>query len=113
VLNVTRPTIYAWLEGQEPKSETLQQISRLVRISEEIKKYSISRMDTFLHRPILNNNSLLDKLKAGEDIAKFLGEIKILADKEAANRKKIKGSGKKIRSSADVIREYSNPLYKE
>ncbi len=114
LLKVTRPTIYAWLEGrQEPKAESLLQISRIEIISAEIKKYAISRMDTFLHRPIFNNSSLLDKLKAGEDISKFLSDVKKLADKEAENRKKIKGSGKKLRSTADAIRKYSNPLYRE
>ena len=111
VLGVTRPTVYAWLEGQEPKPEAVMHIQRLSRTADEIKQVNIIRLDKLVHRPILNGRSLLDILKTDEDPVKALTLLKAVADKEEQTRRESKGSGKNLRSLDDVLSESSVAIY--
>lgn len=106
VLHITRPTVYAWLEGQEPKPEAVTQIQQLSRAADEIKRMKISRFDTLLRRPILNGHSLLDILKAGGNPLEALAELKLIAERESQVRLLPKSSGKRLRSLDDVIGEF-------
>jgi transcriptional regulator with XRE-family HTH domain len=107
VLGVTRPTAYAWLEGQEPKAEAVNHIQRLSLAADEIHHANIIRLDKLVHRPILNGRSLLDILKADEDPLEALSMLKEIAKKEAQTRCESKGSGKQLRSLDDVLSEIS------
>jgi transcriptional regulator with XRE-family HTH domain len=107
VLGVTRPTAYAWLEGQEPKTEAVMHIQRLSRVADEINRANIIRLDKLVHRPILNGRSLLDILKTDEDPIAALATLKAIADKEAQTRREPKGAGKHLRSLDDVLGESS------
>jgi transcriptional regulator with XRE-family HTH domain len=107
VLGVTRPTAYAWLEGQEPKTEAVTHIQRLSRVADEINRANIIRLDKLVHRPILNGRSLLDILKTDEDPVAALTILKAVADKEERTRRETKGSGKNLRSLDDVLSEFS------
>jgi transcriptional regulator with XRE-family HTH domain len=111
VLGVTRPTVYAWLEGQEPKTEAVTHIQRLSRISDEIKRINIIRIDKLIHRPILDGRSLLDILKTDEDPLNDLSILKKVADKEERTRREPKGSGKNLRSLDEVLSESSVAIY--
>jgi transcriptional regulator with XRE-family HTH domain len=111
ILGVTRPTVYAWYEGQEPKTEAVTHIQRLSRISDEIKRINIIRIDKLIHRPILDGRSLLDILKTDEDPVAALVTLKAVADKEEQTRREQKGSGKNLRSLDDMLRESSVPIY--
>lgn len=111
VLGVTRPTVYAWLEGQEPKIESVKHIQRLSHIADEINRADIVRLDKLVHRPILEGRSLLDILKSDEDPVKALTILKALADKEDRTRRESKGSGKNLRSLNDVLSESSVAIY--
>ncbi len=105
VLRVTRPTVYAWLEGQEPKAEAVIHIQQLSRTADEINRESIVRLDKLVHRPILNGRSLLDILKAGEDPLEALPTLKKIAKKEAQTRHEQKGAGK-LRPLNDILGEF-------
>ena len=107
VLGVTRPTAYAWLEGQEPKTEAVMHIQRLSGIADEINRANIIRLDKLVHRPILNGRSLLDILKTDEDPVAALVALKVIADKEAQTRREPKGGGKHLRSLDDALGEFS------
>lgn len=111
VLNVTRPTIYAWLDGQEPKPEMLNQIRQISQVADRLQSLNMPRTDTLVRRPIFDGRSLLDKLKAGEDISDYLPILKNLANKEEQARNLSKGSYKNTRSFSDATSEYSTPLY--
>ena len=111
VLGVTRPTVYAWLAGQEPKPETLTHIRRISRTAEEVKGLKIPRVENLIHRPILGGYSLLDKLKANEDPLAYLGMFKTFADKELHSRRAQKGSGKHKSSFDEVASNYSTPTH--
>lgn len=107
VLGVTRPTAYAWLEGQEPETEAVMHIQRLSGVADEINLANIIRLDKLVHRPILNGRSLLDILKTDEDPVGDLATLKEIADKEAQTRRESKGGGKHLRSLDDALGEFS------
>jgi DNA-binding transcriptional regulator YiaG len=107
ILGVTRPTVYAWLEGQEPKAEAVIRIQQLSHTADKIRQANIARLDKMVHRPILSGRSLLDILKADENPSEALTKLKAIADKEAKTRREPKGSGKNLRSLDDVLSESS------
>lgn len=109
VLRVSRQTVYAWLEGDEPKPENFTQILRLKRVADEVVRLTIPRFEKLLKRPIFDGLSFLDKLKGSEDHIDFLRPLKQLADKEQATRRVQKGSGKSL--SDEGFLELSTPLY--
>ncbi|WP_208344851.1 hypothetical protein [Aetokthonos hydrillicola] len=111
VLGVTRPTVYAWLTGQEPKGEALVRIQQLSCAADKFKQANIIRLDKLVHRPILNGRSLLDILKTDEDPIAALPTLKAIADREAQTRREAKGSGKHLKSLDDVLRDSSVPIY--
>jgi DNA-binding transcriptional regulator YiaG len=111
VLGVTRPTVYAWMEGQEPKGETVIRIQQLSHTADKFYLANIIRLDKLVHRPILNGRSLIDVLKTDEDPLEALATIKAIAEKEAQTRREPKGSGKSLRSLDDVFGESSVAIY--
>jgi transcriptional regulator with XRE-family HTH domain len=111
VLGVSRPTAYAWLEGQEPKPEAMMRIQRLSRAADEFNCANITRLDKLVHRPILDGRSLLDLLKADEDPLLALAKLKEIGEKEALTRRESKGSGKHLRLLDDVSSESSAGIY--
>jgi DNA-binding transcriptional regulator YiaG len=111
VLGVTRPTAYAWLEGQEPKPEAVTRIQQLSHAADAIRQASIPRLDKLIHRPVLNGRSLLDILKTDEDPLKVLATLKEIADKEVQSRREPKGAGKHLRSLDDVLGDSSVAIH--
>jgi transcriptional regulator with XRE-family HTH domain len=107
ILGVTRPTVYNWLAGQEPKAEAIIRVEKLSRIADEFGRANIIRLDKLMNRPILNGRSLLDIFKTDEDPLTALATLKAIADKEAQTRSEHKGSGKYLRSLDDVLGEFS------
>ncbi len=112
VLGVTRPTVYAWLAGQEPKGEAVIRIQQLSRVADQFNQANIIRLDKLVHRPILNGRSLLDLLKTDEDPIAALSTLKAIADREAQTRCVPKGAGKHLKSLDDVLCESSVSIYK-
>lgn len=111
VLGVTRPTVYAWLAGQEPKEEATIRIQQLSRTADKFNEANIIRLDKLVHRPILDGRSLLDILKANEDPIAVLPALKAIANKEAKTRYESKGSSKHLRSLDDVLSEFSVSIH--
>lgn len=111
VLGVTRPTVYAWLAGQEPKGEAVIRIQQLSHAADKFRQANIIRLDKLVNRPILNGRSLLDILKTDEDPIEALATIKAIADKEAQTRREPKSVGKHLRSLDDVLGESSVAIY--
>lgn len=109
VLAVSRPTVYAWLEGDEPSPENYTQIVRLRRIADEVERMGIPRFEKLLKRPIFDGLSFLDKLKAPGEPVDCLFPLKRLAEKEHATRSARKASGE-IRNN-DGFLEQSTPIY--
>ncbi|WP_228024691.1 hypothetical protein [cf. Phormidesmis sp. LEGE 11477] len=111
ILGVTRPTTYAWLEGQEPKRESVKRIQYLSDVANKFSQANILRLDKLVSRPILNGRSLIDILRTDEDPLKALDALAVLAEKEAQTRRKLKSGGKHLRSLDDVLSESSTSIY--
>ena len=111
LLGVTRPTAYAWLNGQEPKADSIIHIHRLSSAIRDIEELNIPRIDRLIRRPIFEGRSLIDKIKANENIFESLATIKALAEKEAKARLTQKGSGRSNRSIDEVGSDVSSPSY--
>jgi len=111
ILGVTRPTVYAWLNGQEPKPESLVHIKRLSSATHQIKELNVVRLEKLIRRPIFEGKSLLDKIKSNEDIFEALATLRMIAQNEMASRFKQKGSGKSKRSVEETIADLSTPVH--
>jgi hypothetical protein len=109
LLKVSRPTVYSWLAGDEPREESYAEICRLMRVAKEVDSYQIQRLDRLIKRPMFEGMSLLDKLSAGLDGLAELPKLKELAEKEARSRKSPRGSGKT--KDDQGMRNFSTPLY--
>jgi transcriptional regulator with XRE-family HTH domain len=107
ILGVTRPTAYAWIEGNEPTLEVITRIHRLSRIADRVKGMNIRRMDKLIHRPIINEESLFDLLKTDKDPSFLLESLREISEKEARTRRESKSSGKNLRSLDEVLSESS------
>jgi transcriptional regulator with XRE-family HTH domain len=107
VLGVTRPTVYAWLKGDEPKPEAVVRIQKLSHTADKFHQANIPRLDKLVHRPIINGRSLVDIFRADEDASGAVALLKEIAEKEAQARLKPKGFGKPLRSLDDVIGDFS------
>lgn len=101
ILGVTRMDIYKWLEGEDIPNEYLNHINKLYDIGD----IDIPRIDAMLNRKLFNGDSLLDILKKGSDIDKYLSIVKEIADKEKNNRSVRKGLGKSIRPLEEVMED--------
>lgn len=110
VLGVSRPTAYAWLEGNEPKPEAITRIQRLSNIADRVKGMNIERMDKLIHRKILNGESLFDLLKTDKDPAILIQSLKEISEKEARTRQESKSSGKHRRSLDEISSESGVPI---
>ncbi len=110
ILGVTRPTAYAWLEGNEPKQESITRIQQLSSIADRVKGMNIDRMDKLIHRKILNGESLFDLLKTDKDPSILIQSLKEISEKEARTRQESKSSGKHRRSLDEVSSESGVPI---
>jgi transcriptional regulator with XRE-family HTH domain len=110
ILGVTRPTAYAWLEGNEPKQESITRIRQLSSIADRVKVMNIKRMDKLIHRKILNGESLFELLKTDRDPAILIQSLKEISEKEARTRQESKSSGKHRRSLDEISSESGVPI---
>jgi len=88
LLNVSRPTIYAWLKGEPPKTQ--ENISHTNFVTSQAQIYSelnLERPDNFIKRPLFNGESLFSLLKQERTIsASEYALIKELDLKESQTR---------------------------
>lgn len=96
LLGVSRPTAYAWLDGDEPEEAHYHSIVRLSRIAKQFESLHLANIGKLLRRPVFDGRSLLDKLKASEEIDDYIPALQNLASKEASARARLKGSGKSL-----------------
>jgi DNA-binding transcriptional regulator YiaG len=116
LLNVTRPTAYAWLDGRESdRGETAGKIMRLAVEVKKIKDMDIPRIDLLIKRPIFGEKSTLDLLRECKDITGELYSLKKIGDKEEATRRNsmIPQSEKNISRMNEAADEISTPIYFE
>jgi DNA-binding XRE family transcriptional regulator len=79
ILGVTRPTVYAWLNGSEPKPEIKFRILGLAKYVEELRNVGISQAETLARQPQSDGQSLISLLKSGADPKSAIATIKYSA----------------------------------
>ncbi|MBI2779068.1 MAG: hypothetical protein HYX62_04700 [Gammaproteobacteria bacterium] len=110
LFGIARPTVYAWMDGQEPRPDAASRILALVKLADEFAALGLRRPDTLVKRPLFENSqSLFDLLQQGIDVRMHFDTLRALDAKEAASRAKTKGSGELTRSFEDAATD-STPL---
>lgn len=94
LLNVQRLTIYRFLAGDEPTDDQRAFLEYMEGAA--IYLSHTPRVDNLVKRPMFNDKSLLDLLKACEADIIHLLKIKELAIKEEKARNTKKGAGKHL-----------------
>lgn len=103
LFQVTRPTIYSWLDNQNLKTDAYQKIEKLNKIADTFTALNLERPDLLVNRPLFLGKSLVDLLKNGEDVSEAFKTIKVLAEKESNQRKDAKSSGKTIHEIGETL----------
>ena len=112
VLDVSRPTIYAWMKReQEPRPAAWQRLQELQQVALRAESCALPRVSRLVRRPLADGRSLLDRLQAGESVDEHeLQALSELAGAEQAQRDAAKGDdGRNRRSADDAAREYGRP----
>lgn len=108
LLNVSRPTVYAWMKGETPKLE--EHITHVMHVIKQAKIYeslNLDRPDNFIKRPILNGESLFSLLKQERTISESdYALIKELDSKESQTRT-IGLKKNEFRTSNDVLDDFA------
>ncbi|MDD5037617.1 MAG: helix-turn-helix transcriptional regulator [Methylococcaceae bacterium] len=113
LLGISRPTLYTWLDGQEPKPEAAVRILGLAKKADAFASLGLRRPDNLVKRPLFENGaSLFGLLQQGKEIRSRCDVLRTLDEKEAANRGRIRGSDQSPRSF-DAAAAESTPLYSE
>lgn len=113
IFNVTRPTIYSWLEGVEPKPDTIEHIQQLSNFAQELEGYKIANIGKLLHRPIFNGHSLLEYFRTQKNLPNAWNLFKESLLKELNRRSYQKGSGKGLKDIKQTVNENSTYLFKD
>lgn len=103
IIGVSRPTVYAWIEGKEPCPANVLKLCLLADNLRKIVEANISRASNLIKRPLFDGVSIIDILERGELIpADRIDKLKNISDKEEFARKKQKGFGKNM-STVDQL----------
>ncbi|HSH48628.1 MAG TPA: helix-turn-helix transcriptional regulator [Halomonas sp.] len=110
LLDTTRPTVYAWLNGQEPRPEVHTRLIRLERQAENIAACDLPRINKLIRRPLRCGGSLLDRLREDDPLQPALEELQSLAQREHSRRMRHKGKVIATRSSREALDDIAVPL---
>jgi DNA-binding XRE family transcriptional regulator len=107
VFGVSRQAAYDWLAGTVPRQEITARIWELSRTAELLRSAGITRMEHFVHRPMLDGNrTLFSLLLSGENIDGAVQQIKELARAESVQRTR-KANRKTGTDAGDASSVYS------
>jgi len=110
LFDVARPSIYAWLKGQEPRAEKIARLAELEVSAKKIEPFGIPRIDRLLKRPLRSGGSLFSLIKNGAPLDGALQELAQVARAEQEQRTMTKGMKDRMtgREAAD---HYSRGVY--
>lgn len=97
------------------KQSVRYNLYKLAEIAELFEKANIERLDSFMHREIINSKTLFEIIQDNIcspiiDLDKVILIVKEIADKEVATRKRDRCNNKPLRSLEQVLNEYSTPI---
>lgn len=110
LLGTSRPTVYAWLKGQEPRPAVHTQLIGLEQQAEVIAAYELPRINKLVRRPLRSGGSLLERLHHGMPLAPALEELQALAQRERAGRTQHKGRAMAARTTREALDDVAAPL---
>lgn len=110
LMDTSRPTVYAWLNGQEPRPEVHTRLIGLERQAKDIAVYDLPRINKLIRRPLHCGGSLLDRLQKGDPLQPALEELQNLAQREHSRRTRHKGKVIATRSSREALDDVAVPL---
>jgi len=111
IFEVTRQTVYLWLQGQEPMQDKSKHIRNIARVAAQVQHLGFTKIGALTKRPIFDSKSFLDKLKLDDIALSDIQRLKGIDEKEARTRHVRKGSGKHRRSNIDLYADISTQLY--
>jgi DNA-binding XRE family transcriptional regulator len=76
IFGVSRPTVYAWLSGSEPKDEIKSEMRTLAGYVEELRNAGISQAAFLARQPLEGEQSLISIFKSGSDAKNAIATIK-------------------------------------
>ena len=109
LFDVSRPTVYAWIEGQEPKQEFFARIQSLNDKAILASAYELPRMNKLVRRSLNDGYTLLQRIKDGGEIQGSLDELQAIANAESRRRQQRKGLQIPKRSAEETIAQHSIP----
>lgn len=93
LLHVSRPTVYAYLEGkQQPQLENRQRLERLAQYAKQVQTLALD-LTFLIKRPLFDGRSLLDLLKDDElsiSLQNILKDLKMEQERLRTQREKLK-----------------------
>ncbi|ERS87950.1 helix-turn-helix domain-containing protein [Halomonas sp. PBN3] len=110
LLETSRPTVYAWLNGQEPRPDVHERLVWLEQQAGEVDACRLPRINKLVRRPLRCGGSLLDRLQRGESLDEALKELTTLARREQAGRQRQKGLAVAARSPREALDDVAIPL---
>lgn len=113
ILNTSRPTIYAWLNGSSPKDRTsIEKISYISQVALRFASLSFIKPEAMIKRPVLSGNrTLLQCLKEGLEVSdEDLRTLQQIDKKEAAKRLEPKLSYKRRNDIESITTPIINEL---
>ncbi len=110
LLDTSRPTVYAWLNGQEPKVEVQGRLLQLEQQAAAVAACELPRINKLIRRPLRCGATLLERLQSGESLTPALQELQALARREKTGRQYHKGLAASGRSSREALDDVGIPL---
>jgi transcriptional regulator with XRE-family HTH domain len=89
LFEVSRQTIYNWLNGDEPKGEQAARLSALAAVADIVAAENISDRGQLLKRAGVGGQSLWDVVKRGSDVVEFARQLIQIAHVERINMRKL------------------------
>jgi transcriptional regulator with XRE-family HTH domain len=89
LFEVSRQTIYNWMNGDEPKAEQAERLSALATVADIVAAENISDRSRLLKRAGAGGSSLWDVVKEGGDVVEFARQLVHLAQVERGKMRKL------------------------
>lgn len=89
LFEVSRQTIYNWMNGDEPKAEQAERLSALATVADIVAAENVSDRSRLLKRAGTGGSSLWDVVKEGGDIIEFARQLVHLAHVERGKMQKL------------------------
>jgi transcriptional regulator with XRE-family HTH domain len=107
VLHVSRPTAYAWMNGQPPQADGFARVLRLSAVADQFTDVPAKRIDSLLRQRLFDGRSLLDLLESESDTSAALPHFVELVKVAPATRAPM-SSGRHVRP-VDESDAFSTP----